>query len=70
MQGQGADRNADDSPERSYFAEDKREDSGHYSKHTTPPIIYTPTPAPPKILGYCVYPASLESQYLNKYVEF
>ncbi len=70
MQGQEADRNADDSPERSHFAEDKQEDSGHYSKHTTPPIIYTPTPEPPKILGYCVYPASLESQYLNKYVEF
>ena len=70
MQGQEADRNADDSPERSHFAEDKREDTGHYSKHTTPPIIYTPTPEPPKILGYCVYPASLESQYLNKYVEF
>jgi len=70
MQGQEADRNADDSPERSHFAEDKREDTGHYSKHKTPPIIYTPTPEPPKILGYCVYPASLESQYLNKYVEF
>ena len=24
----------------------------------------------PRIIGYCIYPASLESQYLNKYVEF
>ena len=72
MQGSAPEQVADDtaSKPKSHFAEDRREDTGHYKSSKIPPIPFTPTPPPPKILGHCVYPASLESQYLNKYVEF
>jgi hypothetical protein len=72
MQGSAPEQVADytASKPKSHFAEDRREDTGHYTSSNIQPIPFTPTPPPPQILGYCVYPASLETQYLNRYVEF
>ncbi len=75
MQGAANERDTE-THEHNHFHDDENEDSVYFTKPTKPTIQFntysseTALRQQPQILGYCVYPASLEQKYLNMLVQF